>query len=76
MYNNQLVQKVVIWVVFLISLWTEKVALRVLYCTSRSVHCYFILQICTFSGLSESFTFIDLSYYFSIFNKIKYFTLT
>ncbi len=31
MYNDQLVYKVVIWAIFGISLWTEKVALTYIY---------------------------------------------
>ncbi len=32
MYNDHLVYKVLIWILFGISLWTEKVALKIYHC--------------------------------------------
>ncbi len=42
MYNDKLVYKVVIWVVFLISLWQEKVALTVKHLWILHKMCYII----------------------------------
>ncbi len=61
-YNNQLVYKVVIWAIFLISLWTENVVLNICICNNHMSEHYlqtfpysFLEPCCILSAVNEAY---------------------